>query len=58
MNDPGPATYGYRVSGVDADGESIPAAGRPWLWHTMFDGTALCRCARSRAFRARHKARR
>lgn len=20
----------------------------PWLWHALFDGTALCRCPRSR----------
>ncbi len=22
-----------------------------WLWHAMFDGTPLCRCAHSREYR-------
>lgn len=22
-----------------------------WMWHALFDGTPVCRCARSREFR-------
>lgn len=27
-----------------------------WLWHALFDGTRLCRCAHSRRYRAHLRA--
>lgn len=27
-----------------------------WLWHTLFDGTRLCRCETSRRYRAYRRA--